>query len=254
MQFNYNNPKIHIWCAPHCAAGQFLGNCLSYSKHLIFPSSDDILSIMTSNPNDYLFKHKTMMDNFGDPDKSKFWHQYFYASSRWYTPCSWALDSMDIEDHTTGYFHVGFKDTESAQYYMDNYWRKAAIAVSQTDTGFFLGCHQDTEAEAWKMMFPKAKIFTVTNYDYFRNLTFKAKTQFSDAVESWWTANEVYHPQGFIFDLDALVKNEQSFIKQMSDAYQYFDLDDFNVIVKDLQQYRMTYLKFNYEWLANKRN
>lgn len=248
MKFNYDNPHIHAACVPYGSGGQFLTNCLSYSKYLVTPSTDAFLRHMIdADGADYQYKHDHMMNSFPKRN-SEFWHDIFYHASRWYTPCPYAKHTLEVEDYTSGYFHVGLPNTEIAQAYMDHYWRTPAIEISNKNMGFVLPCHQTTELEAWKMILPKAKVYTVVNYEWWMNAVFAKKNKFSAAIEPWWKTEAIYEPQGFVFDLHNLIKSRSSFLEQFEAAYKYFDLDDFHVVYKMLAEYRKRYLAVNFTW------
>ena len=248
MKFNYDNPRIHAMAVPYGAGGQFLTNCLSYSRHLLTPSTDEFLRHMVDADGlDYQYKHEHMMASF--PTKSsKFWHDIFYHASRWYTPCPYAKHTLEVEDYTSGYFHVGLPNTEIAQAFMDHYWRDPAIEVCNRGLGFILPCHQNTELDAWKMILPRAKVYTVINYEWWMDAVFAKKNKFSTAIEPWWKAEAIYKPDGHVFDLHALIKSQASFLEQMEAAYDHFDLEDFGLVYRMLVDYRKQYLAVNFTW------
>ena len=241
---------------PHGACGQFLNNCLSMSEKIMPVSGDDFIDEILYNGMNQDKKFEYMLSAFPDRSEQSQWHGKFYHSSRWYSPCHWARKSMDLDDTTNGYFMFGL-DPSYARSYMENYWRDHAVKVSQADYGIILPSHEIRDKLGWKSIFPNAKVYSVTNYEqisYLMTANKKGNDSPKIILEYYKQNPHVYEPDGYVFDLMALLKYEESYHTQMQRCFEYMELTDFIYCWPTLKEYRLRYLHANMQWSDQIRN
>ena len=218
MQFNYDNPWLFLGIYPHYSCGQFLISCLSLANELCIVGTDEIVDqclegIDTKQKLSYLIKSLPL------PTDS-YWHERFYSSGRWYSNASWAKQTMDVEDDSTGSIISGL--TSTMRSYMDMRWRDKAKQVSNSRLGFLLAGHDQLELDGWQQILGQRKYFTVGNYEKIRDLMLDLKNKKKKDLIKWHDDNSPYKPSGMVFDVEALLRDDKIFITQMKAAYEYF--------------------------------
>jgi hypothetical protein len=195
---------------------------------------------------DQSYKFDCLMGNLPSLSGDKSWHNKFYHSSSWCTPCPWAKHTMDIDDGTNGYFVYGLEESMARQF-MDGYWRDHAIKVSNSQFGMVFPGHELRDLLGWRAVFPNSKIVSVCNYERLQKIfiQFKTKTG-NDAIASYYANNpDVYQPTGFIIDLDKFILSESDFCTTMNLLYDYLGLSDFHQSWQMLREYWKSYNQAN---------
>ena len=219
---------------PTYACGQFLINCLSLADELCPVGNDDMISsCMAGIEREQKFSR--MIDALPRSSDS-YWHERFYNSTRWYSNVMWARSSMDIDDQSTGTIAAGL--TRDMRPYMDLRWREQAIQVSKSQLGFFLPAHDQAELNGWINLFGDRKQFSVGNYYRIRKEMMQRKTRNDVVLRLFY--EEGYKQDGFVFDLERLIEDDDSFVIQMKDAYDYFGMTGFDSSL--LKKYKRSYL------------
>jgi hypothetical protein len=249
MDFNYDNPYMCAMAAPHNAACQFLMNCLSLTQTLVPVGSNDFIDeTIRAQGKNYESKFKNIFDQLPKESDSA-WHQRMIHNTAWLATAPYAKESLEIEDYGVGYIHVGFDDQLAARKYLNHYWRDPAKKVSNNNLGFVLPGHQTSELDAWILIFPNIKYFTVANYDNWIKANTRKKNFFQEDIQRWWREGKaIYEPKGFIFDLESLLFKLNSFEYQMAKAFDYFGFNDYDSVKDHLTEYKNSYIKANINW------
>ena len=248
QDFNWNNKNLHVMLSPPYACGQWLINCLSYSKHLCpCVPTQSIEKLITPGGLSPEEKHGMLLSHLPNKDKDSGWHydSQFYDSIRWLHQHEGSGFTMeDGEEPGELLFQ---KVTPGMRDYIDQFWRQHARLVSHSDMGLIMKVHYAAEADGWLALVPQSKIFTVSNYDRWQDV-FVKKSKTAVHTVTHWRKKSDYQIRGFVFDIDRMIKDESFFTSTMHDAYKYIDLDDYLEVELYLIEYRKAYLKANLQY------
>ena len=232
---------------PPFACGQWLLNCLSYSQHLVpCAPTETIEYLLACDGLDRQGKHLKMLQHLPKGKKDSGWHygSEFYDSIRWlHHHEGTGITMEDGEEPGELLFQNVTREMRS---YMNQFWRRHAVLVSNSPMGFMMKLHYGAEADGFKNLVPHAKKFTIENYRNWQDIFANKSRSGPGIVEHWRSKDHV--SDGFVFDLDLILKDEQGFKAQMRLAYEYHGLDDYSEVEADLLEYRRAYLKANLQY------
>jgi hypothetical protein len=248
MEFNWDNQHLHAMLSPPYACGQWLINCLSHSKHLCpCAPTQSVERFISPDGMDALDKHELMLSHLPNKQKHDGWHysSEFYDSIRWLHHHEGSGFNMeDGEEPGELLFqkvNAGMRD------YIGQFWRQHAILVSNSNMGLMMKFHYSAEAAGFLALAPQAKIFSITNYESWQRIFIK-KSKSALPTVNHWKAKRDYETQGFVFDIDLMIRDESAFLAAMHQAYRYINLDDYDQVMPLLKQYRSAYLRANLEY------
>ena len=247
QDFNWNNRYLHAVLSPPYACGQWLINCLSHSKHLCPCVPTQSIEYILKQRIDSQTKHHMLLSHLPNKDKDSGWHyaSQFYDSIRWLNDHEgYGFNMEDGEEPGEFLFQ---KATSGMRDYINQYWRQHAKMVSHSGMGFLMKLHYGAEADGWLELIPQSKIFTVSNYDKWQDV-FVKKSKTAVHTVAHWRQKKDYQIQGFVFDIDQMIRDEAYFSKTMQDAYEYIDLNDYNEVSDFLIEYRKAYLISNLQY------
>jgi L-rhamnose mutarotase len=264
MKFNWENPRISIGQWDFWTGGQFLANCLSFSKCMmpIMPAQNiyNLLPIVDKDAAYYQkkFDMLSQLKPVGSKSDNKDWHNPhgFNNSDNWLDVNPWGLNDIDFAvSNGTKFNGLLWKDAKFASRdYFDRFWRKPAIATSNSTHGIFIKTHHQDQTAGLKYLLPNAKIFSVQGFtkwqSYCKDIKNGAANNFSSSAELEIYFSIAYKPpeDAFVFEVDDLIRSETSFFEQMNLAYSYFEYQDFNHVSKYLTDYRNLYIRWNIEF------
>jgi hypothetical protein len=239
------------------AGGEFVIRCLGMSRYMVpIASANDVYAMIQQSWADdhQIDSYQTRLNMIVAyaPDSTLalggYWHDKFLNSTNWLDTDrlylaetngrplhglpSWFSTPLWIDAH------------HASKAYFDRFWRDPSCAVSHADLGLVIKTHQPSEIVGLLHLIPHAKVFSLENYDQWQNWCINNKIPFSD--RSMWQS-PFYKPvdRSFKFDVDAMIWSDDNFLSQMSAAYSYFDLDDFDMVKDHLVQLKNSYLMWN---------
>jgi hypothetical protein len=237
--------------SPPFACGQWLINSLSYSENLCpCAPTDTVEFLLTIGKKDRQAKHERMLMHLPKHDHHS-WHYDtgFYDSIRWlHHHAGTGIIMEDGEELGELFFQ---NVTVQMRSYIEKFWRQHAIKVSNSEMGFMMKLHYTAEAKGYINLIPHSKIFTIENFEHWQDIFIKKSNAAPDIVRHWKTMS--YQKEGFVFDLDRMLRDESFFLKQMSAAYDYVKFKDFNDVKDHLLEYRKKYLLANTKYTSNNR-
>ena len=248
MKFNWDNKRLGLIYCPPFACGQWVNNCMSYSKYLIPCSpTTNIEENLQNQGEDYYYKHKKMMSYLPDPSANN-WHydnSQYYDSGRW--TCMTEGEEVDMEGPNSAGL-IWHDATIEMREYLDKFWRTHAKLVSNSSMGFLIKCHYQGEALGLRELMPNIKIITFKNFKMFQD-SFVSKVKEGSKRLSIWRNSKYDASIGLSIDLFKMLTDEKSFIVEMEKAFQYMGLYDFIDTVDYLCEYRNAYLKANIKFI-----
>lgn len=243
MFFNWDNQHLHTMVSPPFACGQWLINSLSYSQNLCpCAPTETIEYLLLGGNRDRQGKHQRMLQHLPKMTHQS-WHYDtgFYDSIRWLYTHEGFGKTMEDDEEPGELLFQGV--TADMKLYIEKFWRNHAIRVSKSDMGFMMKFHYSQEGRGYANLVPHTKFFTIENYEYWQHLFVKKSKIAPDIVKHWKT--KAYDKVGFIFDLDVMIRDQDAFVKQMKEAYDYAGFEDFKEVKENLIEYRKMYILAN---------
>lgn len=231
MRFNWDNPAHIIGHWPSNTSGEFIIRCLGFSNQLAFP---------TATNKDL----STVDEKFADlaaivPEINVDWHNHFVSSNAW-LKCN--PDFANMNDFIW-YESLWENAQHASSSYFDTFWSPLACQISM-QKGMMMKTHKTSEVIGLLHHMPRARVFTVTNYDRWLEMRYLPSAYKAPAGSQKFDLDK-NHFRFFIDEL--LLKDDDTFLSQIKNAYDYFKLADFRENRDHLVAWRKLYLKWNFD-------
>lgn len=230
MNFDWDNKHNIIGHWIPTLAGEYIIRCLGFSSRLAIPYHDRF----PSTPGEKLDELRNQSPEFNDR-----WHKKFPQSISWLKYAEYIWDARMHEDIWEG-AHLASRE------YFDRYFDRKKLS-NLKGHGIVFQTHTVSQVMGLKHLMPQAKVFTIADHPHWSSLR-----EFLDIdCVPRMLAHEKYlrrqdNGDFFEFDLDQIFySTETAYLDHVRQAYQYFDLDDFERVTAQLVEWRKLYLYWN---------